>query len=111
MHTPTSPSVSEVLLIEPVWNRNIYRYEDFDTIKGLLIEPVWNRNFPLLRGNRFRDNLLIEPVWNRNMHMDCGVFAVRCSFNRTSMESKLLYLVYRYCMPIELLIEPVWNRN
>ena len=32
------------------------------------------------------------------------------SFNRTSMESKLVQILLRGCHP-HLLIEPVWNRN
>ena len=33
------------LLIEPVWNRNVFRASVFGCILALLIEPVWNRNF------------------------------------------------------------------
>ena len=47
----------------------------------LLIEPVWNRN--LTEGNRFigRDSgLLIEPVWNRNSDQHRGRFCRLVSF-------------------------------
>ena len=33
------------------------------------------------------------------------------SFNRTSLESKLIFLYQSVRVDIELLIEPVWNRN
>ena len=34
---------------------------------GLLIEPVWNRNLFYLCLNAYPAGLLIEPVWNRNL--------------------------------------------
>ena len=33
-----------LLLIEPVWNRNIEQVDDEVLHQLLLIEPVWNRN-------------------------------------------------------------------
>ena len=77
-----------VLLIEPVWNRNLYGPDAREKYHALLlIEPVWNRNAgdP---SSRLDSALLIEPVWNRNRCSCLGV----CSRNW-------------------LLIEPVWNRN
>ena len=32
----------------------------------LLIEPVWNRNLRMGPIHRQKRHLLIEPVWNRN---------------------------------------------
>ena len=103
-----------MLLIEPVWNRNLYSADfvfrclvvtsnrtsmesklpsiiqrDWAIANCLLIEPVWNRNFD--KRNRAIAKcpvLLIEPVWNRNNPDAC----------------------YRE-RPHGLLIEPVWNRN
>ena len=53
------------LLIEPVWNRNVFigamKYRCYE----LLIEPVWNRNHAIHVGLHC-NKLLIEPVWNRN---------------------------------------------
>ena len=34
------------LLIEPIWNRNLYAYQIGLQIIQLLIEPIWNRNMP-----------------------------------------------------------------
>ena len=53
--------------------------------------------------------LLIEPVWNWNMNPILCVVGNR-TFNRTSLELKLIHLLYnRHCL--NLLIEPVWNWN
>ena len=81
-------------------------------LKDLLIEPVWNRNEPTSFAKAsIISSLLIEPVWNRNPPAAQTAAVLHQSFNRTSLESKLL-LVYASCEQIyELLIEPVWNRN
>ena len=57
---------------------------------GLLIEPVWNRNFSGSISFTTIEYLLIEPVWNRNTDTDAGPNVLTISFNRTSMESKLV---------------------
>ena len=123
-----------ILLIEPVWNRNLGN----SPVKlcppccRLLIEPVWNRNLTkrVNFGNQEPFNrtsmeskrvlaqdqttatgfLLIEPVWNRNINAYDTPMIRNRSFNRTSMESKRLW----HCNEARakaLLIEPVWNRN
>ena len=33
-----------MLLIEPVWNRNLVNHWEKGRLENLLIEPVWNRN-------------------------------------------------------------------
>ena len=38
------PLKGQVLLIEPVWNRNAVKLSDAAILEKLLIEPVWNRN-------------------------------------------------------------------
>ena len=58
----------------------------------LLIEPVWNRNAVSGGTTRSDDTLLIEPVWNRNSDNSFMSFACSSTFNRTSMESKVVYL-------------------
>ena len=65
-------------------------YVEYDGNLALLIEPVWNRNVYKASDDMLIAELLIEPVWNRNAHW---VFGFRCdasAFNRTSMESKLM---------------------
>ena len=102
------------------------------TITELLIEPVWNRNPSKPRFRVSCSNLLIEPVWNRNVEAAAAPVSRTSTFNRTSMESKLI--TYANCFFSEfafnrtsmeskleflnfidsnnrLLIEPVWNRN
>ena len=56
----------------------------------LLIEPVWNRNLDaILALGELLDLLLIEPVWNRNAyHPRAEGIRREQTFNRTSMESK-----------------------
>ena len=105
---------SKDLLIEPVWNRNVFcdgdrgfpcrsfnrtSMESKQTLRNLckcrcemlLIEPVWNRNLCKRAAVVVEIGyLLIEPVWNRNTNVT--VFEkVKVTFNRTSMESKLVY--------------------
>ena len=53
--------------------------------------------------------LLIEPVWNRNFFF-CTIISAAFTFNRTSMESKLIFNDATLAIN-NLLIEPVWNRN
>ena len=67
-------SVGDRLLIEPVWNRNCADYVSLSTGCFLLIEPVWNRN---TRSTRNR------TPYHR-------------TFNRTSMESKLVGYLYSW---------------
>ena len=54
----------------------------------LLIEPVWNRNITDNELRHLNQNLLIEPVWNRNRDITLPEVSNHHSFNRTSMESK-----------------------
>ena len=77
----------------------------------LLIEPVWNRNLVLSASVSVLVNvLLIEPVWNRNREAMKMSKDRRTPFNRTSMESKHTPMA-AYVSFQGLLIEPVWNRN
>ena len=64
------------LLIEPVWNRNVFLCRVGIVSNRLLIEPVWNRNQCPMDDSlaASNDNLLIEPVWNRNMHKTSAQF-------------------------------------
>ena len=56
----------KILLIEPIWNRNVEEVEDnFDDVL-LLIEPIWNRNAITIQDLDELGELLIEPIWNRN---------------------------------------------
>ena len=55
--------------------------------------------------------LLIEPVWNRNYLDSAGKVTIGFAFNRTSMESKPIYIDEQISAAFILLIEPVWNRN
>ena len=87
MSTPNHDHAVELLLIEPVWNRNRQDLECFKFRRGLLIEPVWNRN---TASRLYKANGL--------------------TFNRTSLESKQVIQPLR-SSHITLLIEPVWNRN
>ena len=57
------------LLIEPVWNRNLFGCSARRRVQRLLIEPVWNRNRIRFDSKSFPVNLLIEPVWNRNVEV------------------------------------------
>ena len=77
----------------------------------LLIEPVWNRNFPSVAVYVKVALLLIEPVWNRKRSQITTSSAALLTFNRTSMESKLISLGAMLSSRLSLLIEPVWNRN
>ena len=101
------------LLIEPVWNRNANtrveavnvtpsfnrtsleskrkRGYTLDQICELLIEPVWNRNIILRSSLLWEVSLLIEPVWNRNFIRVIVIDNQSFPFNRTSLESKLLF--------------------
>ena len=54
----------------------------------LLIEPVWNRNTGFTGGTVDATALLIEPVWNRNIDPTQRGGGGGGAFNRTSMESK-----------------------
>ena len=46
----------------------LIRIRDADLVVGfLLIEPVWNRNIFEDKGKTWHVSLLIEPVWNRNL--------------------------------------------
>ncbi len=101
---------TQLLLIEPVWNRNTLIGAAPTTLHCLLIEPVWNRN----RANR----ILVftwAPTFNRTS-MESKLYHVppidgrSVPFNRTSMESKLSFLTVSNAS-LNLLIEPVWNRN
>ena len=90
--TLKSPCVNPVtLLIEPVWNRNVIDVLSLIWFRTLLIEPVWNRNCIGYRLRGIVVYLLIEPVWNRNFFA-CIVYRLPLakSFNRTSLESKLV---------------------
>ena len=80
---------SSTLLIEPVWNRNCELTSTITRHRCLLIEPVWNRNvIATFIGVSDAQGLLIEPVWNRNVcSADCAS-VMPVPFNRTSMESK-----------------------
>ena len=99
------------LLIEPVWNRNQFLSACQGLSRFLLIEPVWNRNAGSRQSQEITHSLLIEPVWNRNDDAQTIFTQGFRTFNRTSLESKLGYLVkFRY-LDSKLLIEPVWNRN
>ena len=80
------------LLIEPVWNRNFLPGLLSLSISILLIEPVWNRNFLKLLVITPTSPLLIEPVWNRNNQQNSQQNQNKATFNRTSMEQKLIYL-------------------
>ena len=81
---------TQVLLIEPVWNRNLSLCAIRTSAACLLIEPVWNRNQMPRPRYRSPMPLLIEPVWNRNGVADVDAKGFRVeTFNRTSMESKL----------------------
>ena len=79
-----------MLLIEPVWNRNVRA--------GLIVEV------PNIRA--FNRTSMESKHWSR-----VALFSIAFTFNRTSMESKLgcYLLVHVDC--VSLLIEPVWNRN
>ena len=57
---------TDVLLIEPVWNRNSVSATRKEAGRQLLIEPVWNRNRQTFNEQHLVCFLLIEPVWNRN---------------------------------------------
>ena len=54
----------------------------------LLIEPVWNRNKYVVSVGKTKEHLLIKPVWNRNASIVPPFAFVSVPFNRTSMESK-----------------------
>ena len=75
----------------------------------LLIEPVWNRNLTAIVNTRCLW-LLIEPVWNRNTSIALPINSSNVTFNRTSMESKRSSALTAAWISA-LLIEPVWNRN
>ena len=81
---------SQFLLIEPVWNRNDDEIANHATIFTLLIEPVWNRNVGWWLFSHSAFYLLIEPVWNRNRSYIKETWHGSATFNRTSMESKLI---------------------
>ena len=109
-------AVAAILLIEPVWNRNCVEFSLVNHCQRsfnrtsmeskreralpssihasrLLIEPVWNRNFAWRVPLQWRVVLLIEPVWNRNTVTPYKGGYYSCAFNRTSMESKLAFLI------------------
>ena len=77
----------------------------------LLIEPVWNRNWTLTDLN-----LAAQRTFNRTS-MESKLVLVKshpcaaASFNRTSMESKPTTTLSSELNRSDLLIEPVWNRN
>ena len=77
----------------------------------LLIEPVWNRNIaPQI------DPKHILGTFNRTSlesKLDTRYLAFRrcLPFNRTSLESKLQSVTLLNSSQNALLIEPVWNRN
>ena len=75
-----------MLLIEPVWNRNMYEDDYHKRLGGLLIEPVWNRNLQNLKRIKSKD-----------------------TFNRTSLELKHTSQSISWHLQWRLLIEPVWN--
>ena len=113
-HSFDSPLSSLVLLIEPLWNWNRCKAVIFQPIHTLLIEPLWNWNAcgyrrpplrrcrlliePLWNWNRGKENLavggeqmlLIEPLWNWNLRAARWPRSPFSSFNRTTMELKLV---------------------
>ena len=79
---------------------------------SLLIEPVWNRNFyfcqrcGLGKCTFNRTSLESKPLQGQST-----LTTPNRSFNRTSLESKRGSCVGSCCSCLCLLIEPVWNRN
>ena len=99
------------LLIEPVWNRNMDGEMDYQREIALLIEPVWNRNcFPheSIHNSCFSFN---RTSMESKLLSFTGKGTSLDTFNRTSMESKRLIYSPKKVYSMALLIEPVWNRN
>ena len=115
-----------LLLIEPVWNRNIgtprVGLEETSAFNRTSMESklgfslLWAYTLPSLR-ILSQTRLLIEPVWNRNADHD---FA--SGFRSYESASELLIepvwnrnidraIRYPSTRIASLLIEPVWNRN
>ena len=65
---PFATFLANLLLIEPVWNRNALLAGQRNGKSSLLIEPVWNRNIVGSNSESPYIVLLIEPVWNRNSY-------------------------------------------
>ena len=111
MMSDTPVVVEGLLLIEPVWNRNI-----LILVMILDLAETFNRTSmeskPILGLVIASDlRLLIEPVWNRNRFCREIRNWIFPAFNRTSMESKLEKSQGVSGCADALLIEPVWNRN
>ena len=107
-----------VLLIEPVWNRNLYFAWTLE-LWGIVafnrtsmeskqhfhddVECLYQKTFN-------RTSMESKPVWLQTLYASY-------TFNRTSMESKLVrksglpFNRTSWSRTYQLLIEPVWNRN
>ena len=84
------------LLIEPVWNRNLIRKHLRDNLNASFNRTSMESKPRIADSVSSVLTLLIEPVWNRNLiihHSMAGIL----TFNRTSMESKLVFTrVWRF---------------
>ena len=122
-----------LLLIEPVWNRNISQrwtliilQEQAFNRTSMESKHEWSFNVPSTDAVELpfnRTSMESKPCTMISFALAC----LCCAFNRTSMESKQHHLVEPHVGPFNqpikldtalltgmrpfLLIEPVWNRN
>ena len=77
-----------LVLIETLWNVNIWDWGDKLTFLTVLIETLWNVNTDDEEWKRHINNVLIETLWNVNYSSSCSQTQRTFRINRNIVECK-----------------------